>query len=118
MACTPDNRPRRRTMFKKSFIAIALLGAAATAVHADDAVQKDPKTGKSCVTMVSSELTNTGMTRVNFRNTCGSPFRVEIDATERTRTGSIEAGTAEKPSKAFVTCKADDRCETAKWKFN
>jgi hypothetical protein len=102
-------------MFRKSLI--ALLGAATTLVHADEA-RKDPKTGKSCVTMFSSELTSTGLTRVNFRNTCDSPFRVEIDTVERTRSGSIEAGTPDKPSKASVTCKAEDRCEASKWKFN
>jgi len=105
-------------MVRKSLIAIALLGAATTVVHAEEATRKDPKTGKSCVTMFSSEQTDTGLTRVNFRNTCDSPFRVEIDATERTRSGSIDAGTPEKPSKASVTCKADERCEAAKWTFN
>jgi hypothetical protein len=105
-------------MFKRSLITIALLGAATSFVHAEDATQKDPKTGKSCVTMFSSEPTSTGLTRINFRNTCGSPFRVEIDALERTRSGSIEAGTPEKPAKAAVTCRAEDRCEASKWKFN
>ena len=106
-------------MFKKMLTAAALLGAATTAVHADEATaRKDPKTGKSCVTMFSSEPTNTGLTRINFRNTCDSAFRVEIDAAERTRSGSIEAGTPEKPSKASVTCKAEERCEAAKWTFN
>jgi hypothetical protein len=105
-------------MFKKSLIAIAVLGAATTVVHAGDAARKDPKTGKNCVTMFSSEPTSTGLTRINFRNTCDSPFRVEIDAVARTRSGSIEAGTPEKPSKASVTCKADERCEAAKWTFN
>jgi hypothetical protein len=105
-------------MFRRTLVAIALLGAIATAVHADDTARKDPKTGKSCVTMFSSEQTNTGQTRINFRNTCDSPFRVEIAAPERTRSGSIEAGTPDKPAKASVTCKADERCEAAKWTYN
>lgn len=105
-------------MLKKSLLAIALLGATANLVHAQDAVRKDPKTGKSCVTLLSSELTNTGLMRLNFRNTCDSPFRVEVNTVERTRAGTIEAGTPEKPAKASVTCKTDERCEGAKWTFN
>jgi hypothetical protein len=120
-ACTPDNPIAEKDMNRIPLIAIAMLGAAA-AVHAADNVQdtarKDPKTGKNCVTLLSSESTPTGRTLVNFRNTCDSPFRVEIDVPERTRTGTIEAGTPEKPAKASVSCRADDRCEAAKWSFN
>lgn len=109
-------------MNRTSLIAIALLGAAATAVHAadnaGDTTRKDPKTGKDCVTLLSSEATTTGRTLINFRNTCDSPFRVEIDVPEHTRAGTIAPGTPEKPAKASVTCRAEDRCEAAKWTFN
>ncbi len=117
VVCTPKTNAEK-DMNRTSLIAIALLGAAATVVHAGDANRKDPKTGKDCVTQLSSEATGTGRTLVNFRNTCASPFRVEIDVPERTRAGNIEAGTPEKPAKAPVSCRAEDRCEAAKWTFN
>lgn len=108
-------------MTRTSLIAIALLGAA-TMAHAEestnDAARKDPQTGKDCVTLFSSEATTTGRTLVNFRNTCDSPFRVQIDVPEHNRAGTIEAGTPEKPAKASVTCRAEDRCEAAKWTYN
>jgi hypothetical protein len=109
---------QEKYMFKKQIIAIALLGATVTLAHAQDATKKDPKSGKNCVTLFSSEPTENGLVRMNFRNTCDSPFQVQIEARERTRQASITAGTPEAPAKAYVTCKADDVCEAAKWKYN
>ncbi len=105
-------------MFKKGIIAIALLGAAATVTHAAaDTAQKDPKTGKNCVTFFSSEPGDSGLIKLNFRNTCATAFEIRIPAGSNIRKKSIDAGTPENPSKAFVTCKSSDGCETAKWLF-
>jgi hypothetical protein len=102
-------------MFKKQIIAIALLGAIASFAHAED--QKDPQTGKKCVTFMSSELTPTGQIRMQFRNICANPFHVEVQAQSRVRATDIEAGSADKPAKAYVNCKTDERCEAAKWTY-
>lgn len=104
-------------MKKIPALAISLLAATATLAHAEDTGKKDPKTGKACVSFVSSELSDQGLVRMNFRNTCDSPFRIQIQATAANRQKSIEAGTPEKPAKAYVSCKPDDRCETAKWQY-
>ncbi len=105
-------------MFKKQIIAMALLGATTTFAHAQDAAT-DPQSGKKCVTFMASELTPTGQMRMQFRNICASPFQVQVQVPvgSRTRTTNIEAGTADKPSKAYVNCKPDERCEAAKWSY-
>jgi hypothetical protein len=102
-------------MFKRQFVAIALLGAVATFAHGSDAAKTDPKTGKSCVTFMSAEPVDNALLRMHFRNTCDSPFEIRIPAGQNTRKKSIEAGSSEKPTKAFVTCRSSDGCETAKW---
>jgi hypothetical protein len=101
----------------KKILALALLAATTTLVHAEDTGKKDPKTGKACVAFISSELSDQGLVRMNFRNTCDSPFKIQIQATGATRQKSIEAGTPDKPAKAYVTCKSGDRCESAKWQY-
>jgi hypothetical protein len=103
--------------FYRQIFATAMLGAAAVLTHAEEAAKKEPKSGKDCVTFMSSELTNTGQTRMNYRNICTSPFQIRIQTAENLREKAIEPGSPEKPAKAFVTCKADDRCEVAKWRY-
>ncbi len=105
-------------MFSKKIIAIALLGATASFAYAQDSAQTDPQTGKKCVTFMSSELTPTGQIRMQFRNICANPFHVQVQAASRTRATDIEAGTADKPAKAYVNCKTDERCEAAKWTYS
>lgn len=98
-------------------ITIALLAAAAT-VQAQDAQQKEPTTGKNCVSFMSSEYTPSGMMQLNFTNICDQRFRVTVQATQdRTRTRTIEAGTVKKPAKLALTCKPEDRCEGGKWQY-
>lgn len=105
-------------MLKKQVLAIVLLAASTTVTHAaDDAAKKDPKTGKSCVSFFSSEPGDNGLLRMHFRNTCSTPFQIRIPVGENTRKKAIEAGSPETPAKAFVTCKSEDRCETAKWLY-
>lgn len=105
-------------MFKNQILAVALLATTASLVHAaDDTAKKDPKTGKNCVIFISSEPANNAMVRMNFRNTCDTPFEIRISAGQNTRKKSIEAGSSDKPSKAYVTCRASDVCETAKWSY-
>src|SRR5689334_12707351 len=98
-------------MFTKKSIALGLLTTVAvlsqTPAIAQDAA-KDPKTGKNCVSFISSELTNTGQTRMNYRNTCATAFQIQIQAGDNVRQKGIEAGTPEKPAKAYVTCKPDE----------
>jgi hypothetical protein len=98
-------------------LAIGLIATAATLAHAGEAAKTEPKTGKHCVIFMSSELTNTGLTRMNYRNICASPFQIRILAGENMRKKGIEPGSPEKPSRAYVTCKPDDRCEMAKWEY-
>jgi hypothetical protein len=102
-------------MFSKQIIAIALLGATTSFAHAQD--QTEPATGKKCVTFMASELTPTGQIRMQFRNICGNPFHVQVQATNRVRGTDIEAGSVDKPAKAYVNCKTDERCEAAKWSY-
>jgi hypothetical protein len=102
--------------FQRQIFATALAAAAALA-HAQEAAKKEPTSGKDCVTFMSSELTNTGLTRLNYRNICTSPFQIRIQAGENLREKAIEPGSPEKPAKAFVTCKPDERCEVAKWRY-
>lgn len=106
-------------MFKRPLIAIALLGATSTFALAQDAGQTDPQTGKKCVTFMSSDLTPTGQMRMQFRNICANPFHVAVQTSisNRIRTTSIEAGSVDKPAKAYVNCKTDERCEAAKWTY-
>ena len=103
--------------YQGQIIAMALLATAATLAHASEAAKKDPVTGKNCVIFMSSEGTNTGMVRMNYRNTCGSPFQIRVQSRERTREGAIEAGSPDKPSRAQITCKSDEGCEVAKWRY-
>jgi hypothetical protein len=104
-------------MFRKQIIATALLGTIAAFAHGSEAPKKDPKTGKNCVTFMSSEAVDNALVRMNFRNTCDSPFEIRIPVGQNTRKKSIEAGSSEKPTKAFVTCRSSDACETAKWLY-
>jgi hypothetical protein len=102
----------------RQFIAIALLAAAAVVAHAEDASKKDPKTGKNCVTFLSFEAPDDrGRVKVNFRNTCASSFQIQMQVDGKVRENRIEAGSPEKPSRAFITCKSDERCEAAKWDY-
>jgi hypothetical protein len=107
-------------MLVKHTFAIGMLATSAvfalSPAHAQEGA-KDPKSGKSCVTYMSSELTAQGQVRMNYRNTCANAFQIQIQAGDNIRKKSIEAGSPEKPSRAYVTCKSDDRCEVAKWKF-
>jgi hypothetical protein len=108
-------------MFTRPISAMGLLAMAAilgnAPSHAEEAAKTEPKTGKNCVTFISSEWTNTGMLRMNFRNICASPFQIRIPVGESTREKAIEPGSPEKPSKAYINCKSDDRCEVAKWGY-
>jgi hypothetical protein len=106
-------------MIRRQLLAIGLLAAATTLAYGREAREggkTNPETGKSCVEFFASEPIDLGRVRMYFRNTCGSPFEIQIMA-ERTRKASIEAGTAQKPAKAYVTCRSDDQCETADWKY-
>jgi hypothetical protein len=104
-------------MIKRLILASALLACVATLSHAADTARKEPKTGKNCVIYFSSEQTTTGLLRMNFRNICDTPFKIEIMADQHTRQNSIEPGTPDKPTLGYVTCRQDDRCETAKWQY-
>ena len=104
-------------MLSKQIAILAALALTAGLVHAEDTAKTDPKTGKACVTYMSSESTQAGLVQVNFRNTCDSPFRIQIMGAQRTRAGSIESGTPGSPAKGQVICRPDDRCETAKWQY-
>jgi hypothetical protein len=111
---------RETGMFVKHTFAIGLLGTAA--VFATPPVQaqegaKDATSGKKCVIFMSSEMTPQGQMRMNYRNICPNTFQIQVEAGETIRKKSIEAGSPEKPSRAYVTCKPDDRCEVAKWKY-
>jgi hypothetical protein len=85
--------------------------------HAADSAKKDPQTGKNCVRFIAAETTNVGQTRMIYRNTCSNAFEIRIQAGKKVRQGSIEAGSAEKPSTAYITCRPDDRCDSAKWVY-
>lgn len=102
---------------QRQVISTVLLAAAAVVVYAQDASKKDPKTGKDCVTLMSSQLTDTGQTRVYFRNICPTAFQIQIPVGSKVREKSIDPGTLEKPANAYVTCTADDRCTSAKWQY-
>jgi hypothetical protein len=103
--------------FQSQIFATAVLAATVVLAHAGEAEKKEPKSGKDCVSFVSAQLTDTGKTRMNYRNICSSPFQIRIQAGETLREKSIEPGSPEKPSKASVTCMPDDRCEAAKWRY-
>ena len=107
-------------MLIKHTLVIGMLATAAVFAAAPAQAQegaKDAKSGKNCVIFMSSELTPQGQVRMNYRNICPNAFQIQIDAGENIRKKSIEAGSPEKPSKGYVTCKSDDRCEVAKWKY-
>jgi hypothetical protein len=103
--------------FQRQIFATVALAAAAALAHAEEAAKKEPKSGKDCVTFMSSELTSTGKTRMNYRNICTSPFQIRLQTGDILREKAIEPGSPEKPAKAFVTCMPDDRCEIAKWRY-
>lgn len=103
-------------MFIKQILAIGLLAAVAATAHTQEA-KKDPKTGKSCVIFVSSEVTNAGRQLMHFRNVCTSPFQIRIQLDGKVREKAIEPGSPEKPSRATVTCTVDDGCSTARWRY-
>jgi hypothetical protein len=107
-------------MFSKRYFAIGLVTAAAVlaqaTAHAADAA-KDPKSGKACVTFMSSEYTTTGRVQMNYRNTCATAFEIKLQTGDSVKKKGIEAGTPEKPSKATLLCKSEDRCEVAKWVY-
>jgi hypothetical protein len=113
---------KENMVIKRKLLAIGLLAAMGTLVHAEEADQAgmagktDPESGKSCVAFFSSESIDLGRVRMHFRNICDSPFQIQI-MTEKLRKGTIEAGTTRKPGKGYVTCRADDQCETAKWTY-
>lgn len=108
-------------MFTRPISAIGLLAMAAILAHtptrADEAARKEPSSGKNCVSFVSSEFTNTGLLRMNYRNICDGAFQIRLQVGEKIREKSIEAGSPAKPSRAYITCKAEDRCEVAKWSY-
>jgi hypothetical protein len=104
-------------MFIKQTLATGLLAAAAVLAQAGEAAKTEPKTGKNCVTLMSSELTATGLVRMNYRNICASPFEIRINAGDVIRKRGIDSGSPEKPTRGYVTCKSDDRCEVAKWEY-
>ena len=100
-------------------ITAAMLLAATTAVaHAVEAPMTDPASGKACVSYFSSEPPTAGLVVMNYRNICSSPFEIRITTGEKVRRGNIKAGTPDKPAKGTVTCRSDDRCETADWEFD
>jgi hypothetical protein len=105
----------RQTLVIGLFASAAILGLAPA--HAAGEAKKDPKTGKNCVVFLSSERTTSGLTRMNYRNTCASPFEIRITAGENLRKTTIEAGTPQKPALGYVICQPDDRCEVARWEF-
>ena len=100
-------------------IAIALLTTASGAFAQNSSTsQKEPTTGKSCVTYMSSEYTQTGLMQVNFHNICGQSFEITVQLPEsRTKSKAIEAGTVKSPARASITCKQEDHCDTAKWQY-
>jgi hypothetical protein len=100
----------------KKIAAITLLGVATGLAQAQDAPMTDPASGKSCVSFFSSEQADLGLVVMHYRNICNSSFEIRISGA-KTRRGTIKAGAPDKPSKGTVTCRADDKCETADWKF-
>ena len=101
----------------KKIAATTLLAVATAVAHAANGPMTDPASGKACVSFFSSQPTTPGLLVMNYRNICASPFEIHIKTGERTRRGTIKAGTPEKPAKGTVTCRADDQCETAEWEF-
>ena len=102
----------------KRITAIMLLAATTAAAHAAEAPKTDPASGKACVSFFSSEPTTASLVVMNYRNICDSSFEIRITTKEKVRRGTIKAGTPDKPAKGTVTCRSDDRCETADWEFN
>lgn len=108
-------------MYATRIFALGLLGCAAVLAyvpaHAAQPGQKEPTTGKSCVSFFSADTTEPGRQRLYFRNICASSFQIRIEAGTKVREGTIEAGSPAKPAKAHVTCNADERCDSAKWRY-
>ena len=102
--------------FQKQVLVMAVLATFAALGYAGEAA-KEPKSGKKCVTFMSSEVTNTGQTRMNYRNVCANSFQIRVQVGDNMREKGIEPGSPEKPSKAYITCKPEDRCEGAKWRY-
>jgi len=103
-------------MLMKHALAIALL-ATTSLVRAEDTGKKDPQTGKDCVTYFSSEAGTAGVVHMNFRNICGSPFQIRVMGSEHTREGTIGPGSPASPSRGYVACSPEDRCEASKWQY-
>lgn len=102
----------------KTIATIALLAGTTGVALSADASKSDPTSGKSCVSLLSYERTTTGLLLMHYRNTCSSPFEIRITTAEKTRRGTIEAGTPDKPAKGTVTCRSSDACESADWEFD
>lgn len=111
-----ETRMSIRHTLAAGVLATACLFALSPAHAADDA-KRHPQTGKKCVTFIAADQTNVGQTRMIFRNICDSAFEIRIQAGKNPRQKSIEAGSPEKPSTAYITCQGGDRCETAKWVY-
>jgi hypothetical protein len=104
-------------MNNRRIVAVALLAASAAMAYGANTAKKDSTNEKDCVSYFSSETTDTGLVRLNFRNSCDSPFRIEVFGLDHTRHNSIKPGSPEDPSQGYVLCTQDDECETAKWDY-
>jgi hypothetical protein len=104
-------------MNKRQMIAVAVLCAATPLAFAASNKEKNLETGKDCVSYFSAQTTRTGLVQMNFRNTCDSPFTIQVHGVEHTRESEIKAGTPEEPAKGQVLCSQDDDCVTAKWDY-
>ncbi len=102
---------------KRQALATILLATAAVLAHAQEDAKKEPKTGTNYVPFLSSAMPARGQVRMIFRNICASAFQIRVEARGNIRESGIEAGSPEKPSRAFVLCKTDERCEVAKWQY-
>jgi hypothetical protein len=104
-------------MIKRQLVCIALLAAAAGLAWGEEAAKTDPESGKSCVSFLAAERTQTGLVLMHYRNICGSPFQIQIKTEKVTRKGTIKAGTPKKPSKTAITCKSADECDRSEWTY-
>ena len=104
-------------MHKRMMTAAAVLVAATPLAFAAGNRQKNPETGKDCVSYFSAQTTRTGLVQMNFRNTCDSVFTIEVHGVDRTRESQIKAGTPEDPAKGRVLCRPNDECVAAKWDY-
>jgi hypothetical protein len=104
-------------MIKRPLVGIALLAAAVGLAMGEEAGKTDPDSGKSCVSLLAAERTQTGLMLMHYRNICDSEFGIQIKTEKVTRKGTIKAGTAKKPGKAIITCKSSDECDRSEWKY-